>query len=174
MLKRIKTNLKSFQWNLWISLCLLALIPATYQTISIAIVSTTVSNTGIDILGQMEWFDLIDETIKALLIVPLYSILNRIYQDNKKEFPTSVFKSGLCVFVLYLMFSMGVFIYGKHLIRFMNPIESTISQINQYLMLETVAFIFGIIPTFINVVFITIGKPKNGFLKKIKKQEYNG
>lgn len=164
MLKRIQINLKSFKWNLWIALCLLAFIPAIYQTISTAIVSTTVSSNGIDILGQMEWFDLIDETIKAFLIVPLYSILNRIYQDNKKEFPTSVFKSGFCVFILYLLFSLGVFIYGKHLISLMNPTESNIPQINQYLMLETIAFIFGIIPTFINVVFITIGKSKNVYI----------
>ena len=164
MLKRIQINLKSFKWNLWIALCLLAFIPAIYQTISTAIVSTTVSSNGIDILGQMEWFDLIDETIRAFLIVPLYSILNRIYQDYKKEFPTSVFKSGFCVFILYLLFSLGVFIYGKHLISLMNPTESNISQINQYFMLETIAFIFGIIPTFINVVFITIGKSKNVYI----------
>lgn len=163
-LKNLFIDLKSFKWSLFVSLCLLALVPAIYQTLSTAIVSSTVSTEGIDILGQMEWFDLIDETIRAFLIVPLYSVLNKIYKNSKKKFPNSVFKFGLTVFAIYALFSLIVFFYGRHLISLMNPKEADVEAINSYLMLETLSFVIGIIPTFINVVFITVGKCKNVYI----------
>ena len=84
-IKLLFTNLKSFRWNMWIALCALSLVPAIYQTIRTALAYVNTSASGIDIIGQMEWYDLIDETLKALLIIPLYSILNRVNkEDNKK------------------------------------------------------------------------------------------
>ena len=74
-IKLLFTNLKSFRWNMWIALCALALVPAIYQTIRTALAYVNTSASGIDIIGQMEWYDLIDETLKALLIIPLYSVL---------------------------------------------------------------------------------------------------
>ena len=47
----------------------------------------------LDIVGQMEWFDLIDETICAFLIVPMYSVLSKAYK--KENFNQIVFKLGL-------------------------------------------------------------------------------
>lgn len=167
MISKIKSlffNLKSFNWSLWISLCALSLIPAIYQTVRTFILSTTVYSSGIDIVGQMEWYDLIDETIKAFLIVPLYSVLNKIFVKDKDDFSMTTFKCMLIVFVLYLMFSICVFIYGIHLISFMNPETSDISAMKEYLQLETIAFVVGVIPSFINVVFVTIGKPKNVYI----------
>ncbi len=109
----------------------------------------------------MEWYDLIDETIKAFLIVPLYSILNKIFKNNKEQGPTFVFKSLLIVFILYFIFNIGIFIYGNSLISYMNPQENDISAISTYLKLETIAFMLGIIPSFFNVVFVVSEKEKN-------------
>lgn len=81
MIAKIKmkfVNLKSFDWKLWISLVALVLVPAIYQVIRTYLLSNNVSSTGIDIVDQMECFNLIGETIKAFLIVPLYSILNKL------------------------------------------------------------------------------------------------
>ena len=154
-------NLKYFKWSLWLSLCALALVPSIYQTIRTFLISTNTSSAGIDIIGQMEWYDLIDETIKAFLIVPLYSILNRIFKNNKEQGPTFVFKSLLIVFILYFIFNIGIFIYGNSLISYMNPQENDISAISTYLKLETIAFMLGIIPSFFNVVFVVSEKEKN-------------
>lgn len=126
--------------------------------------SINVSTSGIDIIGQMEWHDLIDETVKAFLIVPLYSILNKVFKEEKERWATFVFKCLLIVFALYFLFSAGVFIYGNSLISFMNPQENDISAISVYLKLETIAFIIGIIPSFFNVVFVVAEKPKNVYI----------
>lgn len=162
--KTLFANLRYFKWSLWISLCALALVPAIYQTIRTFLVSINVSTSGIDIIGQMEWHDLIDETVKAFLIVPLYSILNKVFKEEKERWATFVFKCLLIVFALYFLFSAGVFIYGNSLISFMNPQENDISAISVYLKLETIAFIIGIIPSFFNVVFVVAEKPKNVYI----------
>ena len=75
MLKNKFKLLKTFDWKLFISLVLLSLVPAIIQTIETFVISTNLSTSDIDIIGQIEWFDLIDETIRAFLIIPLYSIL---------------------------------------------------------------------------------------------------
>ena len=75
------SELKKFNWRLWISLCLLALIPAIYQTVKTFFISLSNGTGAFDVIGQMEWFDLINETLQAFLIVPLYSILNKILQN---------------------------------------------------------------------------------------------
>ncbi len=163
-IKTTFTNLKFFKWSLWVSLCALSLVPAIYQTIRTFLISTNASSFGIDIIGQMEWYDLIDETIKAFLIVPLYSILNKIFKEKDEKGSSFVFRSFLIVFVLYFIFNIGIFIYGNSLISYMNPQENDISAISTYLKLETIAFMIGIIPSFFNVVFVVAEKPKNVYI----------
>lgn len=166
-MKKIKhyfNELKSFNFNLFISLCLLALVPAVYQTIRTFLISTSTSTGAFDIIGQMEWFDLINETLLAFLIVPLYSVLNKIYENHKERFSESVFKVGLISFALYFVFSLVVFIYGVYLVKLMNPAEIDIDLVNTYLRLETVAFIIGIVSRFVNVVFVVVGKARNVYI----------
>ena len=117
-----------------------------------------------DIIGQMEWFDLINETLQAFLIVPLYSILNKILTNHKENFAGNVFKTGLVSFMLYTLFSVGVLIYGSVLVRAMNPDKADLTVTTAYLMLETVAFMIGIIVSFVNVVFVVLGKDKNVYI----------
>ena len=157
-------QLKSFNWRLFAALCALSLVPAIYQTIKTFIISSSSESAVFDIIGQMEWFDLINETLQAFLIVPLYSILNKIYKKSKEDFAKHTFKTGLITFVIYTLFSIGVLIYGVVLIKAMNPEEIDVATINGYLQLETVAFMVGIIVSFVNVVFVVIGKDKNVYI----------
>ena len=163
MRKRI-SELKSFHWRLWLSLCALALIPAVYQTVKTFLISAGGQNGAFDIIGHMEWFDLINETLQAFLIVPLYSVLNRIFKNHREEFAGATFKTGLCASVLYTLFSVGVLIYGSALIGAMSPGEIDIAVTAAYLRLETLAFMMGIIVSFANVVFVVIGKDKNVYI----------
>ena len=163
MRKRI-SELKSFHWRLWLSLCALALIPAVYQTVKTFLISSGGQDGTFDIIGQMEWFDLINETLQAFLIVPLYSVLNRIFKNHREEFAGATFKTGLCASVLYTLFSVGVLIYGSTLIGAMSPGEIDIAVTSTYLRLETVAFMTGIIVSFANVVFVVVGKDKNVYI----------
>lgn len=158
------SGLKKFNWRLWISLCSLALIPAVYQTVKTFLISSSGVSDVFDIIGQMEWFDLINETLQAFLIVPLYSILNKILQKRKENFAEITFKTGLVSFASYTLFSIGVLIYGTMLIQTMNPNEIDLAVTGTYLRLETVAFMIGIIVSFINVVFVALGKDKNVYV----------
>ena len=117
------SELKSFNWRLWLSLCALAFIPAIYQTVKTFLISAGGQADVFDIIGQMEWFDLINETLQAFLIVPLYSVLNKIFKNRKDDFAGAAFKTGLCAFLLYMLFSVGVLLYGSVLIGAMNPGE---------------------------------------------------
>lgn len=171
MLKRIKTwwdDLKTFNWKIFLALCLLALVPAIYQTVITKLITSSTSAGTLDVIGQMEWFDLIDETICAFLIIPMYSVLSKAYKDEE-TFPGKTFKLGLIVVGLYALFSIGVFFYGIHLVQFMNPNDVDIGAAYSYLSLETVAFMVGIIVSYVNVVFLVVGKARNMYAFLIAK-----
>ena len=155
---------KSFHWHLWIALCSLALIPAVYQTIQTFLISANSQNEVFHIIGQMEWFDLINETLQAFLIVPLYSVLNKTFKKQTDRFAGITFKMGLLVFSLYAVFFIGVFLYGKILIKAINTDGIEITVVSQYLYLETAAFMIGIVVSFVNVVFVVTEKHRNVYL----------
>ena len=50
-------DLKSFNWKMFLALCLLSLVPAIYQTVVTGLITTQTSPGNLDIVGQMEWFD---------------------------------------------------------------------------------------------------------------------
>lgn len=161
MIKNKLSGLKTFHWRIWIALCALALVPAAYQTVKTFLLSASGQDEVFNIVGQMEWFDLINETLLAFLIVPLYSILNKTYKTQRKKFAENVFKTGLTAFAVYALFSIAVLIYGMTLIQAMNPDELDLPTVGKYLRLETYAFIVGIIISFANVVFVVVGEEKN-------------
>lgn len=152
------SSLKSFDWKMFAALCLLALVPAVYQTIVTKLITSSADPGTLDIIGQMEWFDLINETICAFLIVPMYSVLSKAHK--KDNFNQIVFKLGIVVFGLYFLFSIGTFFYGLRLVSFMNPSKVNINAAYRYLSLETVAFMIGIIFSYVNVVFLVIDKAR--------------
>lgn len=163
-MNEIMKNLKKFNWSLWIALCALGLIPAVYQTVKTFLIAANGQTEVFNIIGQMEWFDLINETLQAFLIVPLYSILNKILKHRKEQFAESTFKIGFASFIAYTLFSIGVLIYGSVLISAMNPGEIDITATSTYLKLETIAFMIGIIVSFVNVVFVVVGKAQNVYI----------
>ena len=156
--KKWWSDFKQFDWKMYLALCLLALVPAIYQTIITKLITSTTSPGSLDIVGQMEWFDLIDETICAFLIVPMYSVLSKAYK--REDFNKVVFKLGIIVVGLYALFSLGTFFYGVHLVSYMNPNEIDIGAAYRYLSLETIAFMIGIVFSYANVVFIVIDKSR--------------
>lgn len=151
-------DFKTFDWKMYLALCLLAFVPAIYQTIITKLITTHTNPGALDIVGQMEWFDLINETICAFLIIPMYSILSKA--KRTENFSKIVFKLGVIVVGLYVLFSLGTFFYGIHLIYYMNPNEINVLDAYSYLSLETIAFMIGIIYSYVNVIFLVIDKSK--------------
>lgn len=148
-------NRKKFNWNLYLSLLCLAFIPTIYETIKIFFINT--SSTSLDVLSQMEWFDLIDEILVTFLTIPLYALLNN-YRENKEIFKKKIFQSFIICLTIYILFLIIVYIYANHLVSFMH--STNILQTIHYLRLEAIAFMIGIIYTFFSVIFIIIGKSK--------------
>ena len=151
-------DFKTFDWKMFLALCLLALVPAIYQTVVTKLITSTTSPGSLDIVGQMEWFDLIDETICAFLIVPMYSVLSKAHKQQ--NFRQIVFKLSLIVVGLYALFSLGTFFWGVGMINYMNPNEIDIGAAYRYLSLETVAFMIGIVFSYASVVFLVIDKSR--------------
>lgn len=161
MKTRIKqwwSDFKTFDWKMYLALCLLALVPAIYQTVITKLITSFANPDSLDIVGQMEWFDLIDETICAFLIIPMYSVLSKA--KKTEYFNKAVFKLGIIVVGLYSLFSIGTFFYGIHLVSYMNPNEIDVGAAYRYLSLETIAFMIGIVFSYVSVVFIVIDKSK--------------
>ena len=157
-IKQWWVTLKTFDWKMYLALCLLALVPAIYQTVITKLITVNTNPGALDIVGQMEWFDLIDETICAFLIVPMYSVLSKAYK--KENFNRVVFKLGIVVVGLYALFSLGTFFYGIHLVSYMNPADIDVAAAYRYLSLETIAFMVGIIFSYASVVFLVIDKSR--------------
>ena len=133
----IKNDLKLF-----ISLMVWMLIPSIYLLIRMNIVS--VNNVDINILGQMEWFDLIDEVITTTLIIPLYSMLKNNYSKyrNGMAFITSV--------IVYLVFTIFIVIYMSQITRFMNA-----EYAKEYLLLQSISLLFSFVLSFV-ILLLTI------------------
>ena len=166
-LKKWINNLKSFDWKMYLALCLLALVPAIYQTVITRLITTTTNPGSLDIVGQMEWFDLIDETICAFLIIPMYTILSKAHKTD--HFNKTVFKLGIIIIAAYSLFSIAVLIWGINLVSFMNPNEIDVVAAYRYLSLETIAFMIGIIFSYASVVFLVIDKPKYVYIFLVAK-----
>ena len=115
--KKWWNSFKKFDWKMYLALCLLALVPAIYQTVVTKLITVHANPGALDIVGQMEWFDLIDETICAFLIVPMYSVLSKAHKRD--DFNKVVFKLGIIIVGLYALFSLGTFFYGIHLVSYM-------------------------------------------------------
>ena len=135
------TNLKS-DLKLLISLVVWMLVPSIYLLVRMNIVS--VNNVDINILGQMEWFDLMDEVITTMLIVPSYSLLSK----EKSKYMNGI--AFLTSFIIYLFFTIIVALHITSITRFMNA-----EYAKEYLLLQTASLMFSFILTFI-VLLLTI------------------
>ena len=129
-------------FKLLISLIIWMLIPSIYLLIRMNIVS--VNDVDINILGQMEWFDLIDEVITTMLIVPLYSLLSK----EKSKYRNGI--AFLTSFIVYLFFTFIIVFHITRITRFMNA-----EYAKGYLLLQTISLIFSFVLTFI-VLLLTI------------------
>ena len=129
--------------KLFISLILWTLIPSIYQLIRMNIIN--INNVDINILGQMEWFDLIDEIFVTTLTIPLYSLL-KIDKTSKE-------KNGLAFilsFGIYLIFTIIISFYVSQISSFMNA-----EYASEYLKLQAFSLLIAFISTF-SIMLLTL------------------
>lgn len=135
---------------------LLSFIPFIYTLVRTNLIVNIPSTDGLGIAGHIEWFDLINETIQAFLIVPLYALFNKCMHDAQK-FGERIFQSFLIVNIVYILFSFIVLLYCGDIVQAM-AIDHIV-EVTEYLRVETIGFIIGNIVSFVNVLFVVLGKP---------------
>lgn len=146
----------TFPIHLFCSLMLLNFIPFIDTLVRTNLIVSSPVADGLGIAGHIEWFDLINETLQAFLIIPLYALLNRCMRDVKK-FKERIFQTFLVVNTIYMLFSVIIFVYCRNIVSAMTV--ERVSEVTRYLELETIGFIIANIVSFINVLFVVLGKP---------------
>ncbi|MDE7324255.1 MAG: hypothetical protein K2N73_16390, partial [Lachnospiraceae bacterium] len=145
-----------FPINLFCSLMLLGFIPFLYTLVRTNLIASIPSTDGLGIAGHIEWFDLINETIQAFLIVPLYALLNGCMQDRKK-FSERIFQSFLVINIVYILFAVIIFMGCSSIVSTMA--SDCMDEVTRYLQLETIGFIIANVVSFVNVLFVVLEKP---------------
>lgn len=130
-------------FKLYGSLILYALLPSVYLLIRMQIVA--VNGVNINIMGQIEWFDLIDEVLVTALTVPLYFLLKPY---NGKTAPKKNCAAFLVSIAVYAVFTVVVILKIGSIAKFMNA-ENAV----QYLFIQALSMLAGFVGTFMVMVF---------------------
>ena len=134
--------------KLYLSLILWSLLPSIYLLVRMKIVA--INNVDINILGQMEWFDLIDEIITTMLIVPLYSVLKPHKSDASK-----VGFAFIISFLIYTAFTILIASKVSTISKFMQAEYAT-----SYLFLQSFSMLIQFITTFM-ILILTLNSDNN-------------
>lgn len=140
---------KTINKHLYLSLILLIGIPSLYESIKIAIANF--NDISLSVLSQIEWFDLINETLTAFLITPCYFIFNKYKEKN------IILNLGILSFLTYIIFSLIVYIFVDNIVLALD-VKNNLSITSNYLRLETLGFVANFIFSFIYVIQISQSK----------------
>lgn len=127
-------------FKLYGSLLLYALLPSIYLLIRMQIIS--INSVDINIMGQLEWFDLIDEILITVLTVPLYFLLK---PDKSSDKNMSAF---LISFGIYTFFTIIIMTRISTIADFMQA-----SNAVPYLFMQALSMLSGFVGTFMIMIF---------------------
>ena len=155
----IYKSLKNINGRLFLALLIMGLCPTIYTTLRTFFLGQLPSEWSYSIAGQLSWINLLYEIINEAIVLPLYFFMGQAVAD-KKEYINRI-RSGLLISLgIYTVCSTLVMIFVNPLLRFMAVSSDIISESANYIRIECIANIFGILYSFICVALITIGKDK--------------
>lgn len=128
--------------KLFYSLLFWAIIPSVYQLLRMHIIVS--SSVDINILGQLEWYDLFNETIVVTLTVPLYFLLKPEKNGNSET-------NGIAFLLamgLYIIFTSIVYTQASKLTVLMRAEEAA-----GYLKIETISMAVDFINVFLIMIY---------------------
>lgn len=129
--------------KLFWSLMFWALVPSVYQLIRMHIIVS--ADVDINILGQLEWYDLLNEIIIVTLTVPLYFLLKPEKNGNSAEKNGTAFLLAISV---YMVFSIIVYAEAKKLAELMLAGHAV-----DYLRIETISMAVEFVSTFMIILY---------------------
>lgn len=130
------------------ALILWAILPSVYLLTRMQVIA--ISGADINILGQMEWFDLIDETLITMLTVPLYHLLNN--HDGSAKRNGQAFVVSFCI---YAVFTAIIVAKCGTIAEIMKAEDAT-----QFLRLQAFSLLVAYIGTFSVILFTIQGNYK--------------
>ena len=130
--------------RLFLALVAWALLPSLYTLVRMQIVA--VNGVDLNILGQMEWFDLIDEVLVTTLTIPLYSLL-KPKSDGGAGTNAAAF---LISFAVYAAFTALAVRHIAGISAYMNAAGA-----ERYLAMQAISMLIGFVALF-GVLLLTI------------------
>ena len=159
MIKKIITSYKNVNHKLFISLLIMGLVPTIYTTLRVFWLGNMPGDWSFSIAGQLSWINLIYEVINEAIILPLFYFVGKVLSDKKEL--TNRIKTGLLITVaIYAALSVVVITCAKPLLNVMATDPSIIDASAEYIRIEAIANIFGILGQFALVGLVTLGKEK--------------
>ncbi len=159
MIKKVSNSLKRIDHRLFLALLLMGLCPTLYTTLRTFFLGQLPGEWSYSIAGQLSWINLIYEVINEAIILPLYFFMGSALAD-KKAFANRI-RSGLLIsFVVYAVCSAFVMIFVEPLLRFMAVSTDILAESAEYIRIECVANVFGILYSFMLVSLVAIGRDK--------------
>lgn len=165
-MRTIWKSIKSFDWKLWLVLCMTLFIPALYQTARIFFLGDMPAEWGVNIASQLAWVGLIYEIVQEAVILPLFFLLGKSIGNNEElenKTRTGIIVSGSA----YLFLSILIVAFARPLCQFMASDPNSIDATVQYIRLESIASTISIVVKFIVVLLVTIKKEKYMYIMLI-------
>ena len=134
-------------------------MPTLFESVRVHLIHAE-ARYGIQIAAQIEWFDLIDETLAAFFVLPLYSVL----QAERDELPGKICSALMAFTGIYAAVTLVVMLYTSGLVQAMDVATEIREASVRYLRWESVAFILGFVRQFWLVVLVIHGKRRWVFL----------
>ena len=163
MLLKLKTSLGNINYKLLIALLIMGLCPAIYNTLRVFWLGQLPGEYSFSIAGQLSWVNLFYEVINEAIVLPLFFFIGKVL-DDKKELCNRI-KTGLIIsFSVYFVLSLIIIIFARPLLELMAASVDIIDASVDYIRLESVANIFGILFTYLLVALVTLGESKHVYI----------
>ena len=111
------------------------------------------------IAGQLSWVNLLYEVFSEALILPLYFFLGQA-ADDKAEFANRIKTGLLLAFSIYAALAAAIIRFAEPLLELMAASADIVAASAQYIRIESIANIFGILFSFAGVALVAVGKEK--------------
>lgn len=158
-MKTIIKSLKHINHKLFLALLVMGLCPTVYITLRTFLLGQLPGEWSFSIAGQLSWVNLIYEIINEAIILPLFFFVGKVV-DDKKEF-TNRLKTGMLTSLgIYTVLAAIMIIFAEPLLKLMATSTDIIDASAEYIRIESVANIFGILFSFASVALVAIGMAK--------------
>ena len=154
---------KNINLKLFAALLVMGLCPTVYVTIRTFFLGQLPGEWAFSIAGQLSWVNLIYEIINEAIILPLFFFVGKLTND-KDEFANRIKTGMLITLCIYAVLSALIIVFAKPLLQLMAASPDIIDASADYIRIESIANIFGILYSFACVALVAVEKEKLVYL----------